>query len=919
MPAGPPVTAVFHGTKLTKPINMSSKLISLSSWLLTTATLTALSPAASVEVGELPPPAERKVSFLNDVDPILKKRCYMCHGDDAEMNGYSMWRKKEAVQGGYSGRAAIEEGNSGQSRLIHLVAGLEKDLVMPPVGGRLTPKEIGILRAWIDQRVDWAARRNNVEMRSEPHWLNMDYGPVISASITVRKPEDPRADKGPDDNISYKAHAIALNEDKSASVLFDTELLRYAAGWTGDHLALTGTVFDWKHGPHPYVAGKTMFENPVAPGWAHDGSFQDPREEEFGPLPESWAKYKGRYVHGDLTILSYSVGDARVLDLPGSLNASGIEVITRTLEILASSQELLLQVAWLKGAKLEQLGLDTLQRGMGPAKRTLARLVGDATFVAGVAGSDSNTTWMLDDAEHIRLRIPASTTTQRLTIYQARLVGDQLGTFGELVREARPPESLQKYTKGGPTRFPETIATKGKLGQGSGPYVLDELTLPVENPWKSWMRPGDIGFFSDDRAAMTTWSGDVWTVSGVDDDLSVLKWRRYATGFNQPLGLEVVDDVVYVLDRNQITRLNDVNGDGEPDFYENFNNDFHVTHHFHEFTFDLDRDPLGNFIFAKAARHALDSKVKHHGTIMKLDPNGENLEIVCTGFRVPNGVAVGPNGEITTSDQEGHWIPSTRINWCSPGSFHGYMYGGSIPDRDDYDKPITFLPINFDNSGAGQAWVDNDRWGPFKGHLIHTSFGRGKVYLIMMEKVDGQIQGGAVEFPVLAGTGLMRPEFRKQDGQLYLSGLRGWGTKRPDTGGFYRMRYTDRPINMPIELHVTKEGVEITFSDPLDPGSAGDISNYSSRRWNYKWLIRYGSDRFKLNGEQGTDDVNITSAELRKDGKTVFLKMEDLVEVMQMQVNLRIKAADGTPIEKVLYHTINKLSPKKGTAVTVQY
>ena len=84
-------------------------------------------------------------------------------------------------------------------------------------------------------------------------------------------------------------------------------------------------------------------------------------------------------------------------------------------------------------------------------------------------------------------------------------------------------------------------------------------------------------------------------------------------------------------------------------------------------------------------------------------------------------------------------------------------------------------------------------------------------------------------------------------------------------------------------------------------------------------MSRYGSDLWKLNGEQGTDEVKITSVKLSSDGKTVFLKMEDLVEVMQMQVNFKIKAADGTPIEKVLYHTINKLSPKKGKTVTVQY
>ena len=215
-----------------------------------------------------------------------------------------------------------------------------------------------------------------------------------------------------------------------------------------------------------------------------------------------------------------------------------------------------------------------------------------------------------------------------MTLLYAKVGEDQIAAFARAVRLAPKPEALKPYTRGGPTRFPETIELAGKLGRQSDAYAIDEITLPFENPWKSWIRPGDFAFFSDDRAAMSTWSGDVWIVDGVDDDLDKLTWKRYATGFHMPMGLEVVDDVLYVLDRDQITRLHDLNGDGEPDFYENFNNDFHVTHHFHEFTLDLDRDRDGNFIFAKAARHALPAKVKHHGTIMKVDPDGKNLEIV---------------------------------------------------------------------------------------------------------------------------------------------------------------------------------------------------------------------------------------------------------------------------------------------------
>ena len=79
-------------------------------------------------------------------------------------------------------------------------------------------------------------------------------------------------------------------------------------------------------------------------------------------------------------------------------------------------------------------------------------------------------------------------------------------------------------------------------------------------PYKSWMRFGGMDFFSDGHtAAICTWSGDVWIVSGIDDKLDHVKWRRFAAGLFQTLGLKIVNDEVYVLGRDQITRLHDLN------------------------------------------------------------------------------------------------------------------------------------------------------------------------------------------------------------------------------------------------------------------------------------------------------------------------------------------------------------------------
>jgi hypothetical protein len=777
-----------------------------------------------------------------------------------------------------------------------------------------------------DNSLSWKVKKavylfENWRSKKKP-WLDMDYGPIIAASIRVGQPDDAALDAKPGENIAYKGLAIALTPKKDASILFDTELLRYAAGWFGDHLVLTDTVYDGKFDAHPYVEGSKIFETNVAPGWAHDGSFTDPRTEPFGNLPEQWGRYRGLYIHGDKVVVSYTVGTTGVLDLPGMIRSGTIEAISRTLEIDPSPKELRLEVERVSIGEPITISRETLKPATGPARDTLVIYGGVEPYVVGVSGISADAHWDLNDKGHVRLRIPASRSTQHLKLYMARssLEGSALKDFAGMVESAPAAESLAAYIQGGPKRFDRTVITKGTLGTEPGPYVVDELTLPTDNPWKSWMRAGDIAFFSDDRAAMTTWSGDVWIVSGVNESLSKLTWKRYATGFAQPLGLEIIDDVVYVLGRDQITRLHDLNRDGEADYYENFNNDFLLTHHYHEFTFDLDRDREGNFYFAKAGRHGLPSNTKHHATILKLDKNGKNLQVVCSGVRVPNGVAVGPNGEITTSDQEGHWVPATRINLCSEGSFHGFMWGGSVPrERTEPDRPILFLPKDVDNSGAGQAWVDSARWGPFRGFLVHASFGRSEIFLMLMEKVNGQVQGGAVRFPLEFATGLLRPEFRPQDGQLYLCGLFGWGTRQRNMGGFYRVRYTGKPVYMPEELHVTNDGVYITFTQPLDPASAENAANYSCARWNYKWGAHYGSDHYKRNGEKGHEPVEIRSAKLQEDRRTVFLRVDEMARIDQMQTNFHIKAADGTKMDSAIYHTVNALSPAKGEPFLARY
>src|SRR5207249_3413518 len=134
---------------------------------------------------------------------------------------------------------------------------------------------------------------------------------------------------------------------------------------------------------------------------------------------------------------------------------------------------------------------------------------------------------------------------------------------------------------------------------------------------------------------------------------------------------KVVDGKIYVLGRDQITRLHDLNGDGEADFYENFNSDCVVTENYHEFALDLETDSAGNFYYAKGSPWTPTNQSPHQGTMLKVSRDGSKLEVFATGLRAPNGLGMGPGDVLTCSDNQGHWMPTNRLNIVKQGGFYG--------------------------------------------------------------------------------------------------------------------------------------------------------------------------------------------------------------------------------------------------------
>ena len=176
----------------------------MQSWALRTRCLTLilaslLLPAdAQVRDVEVLPAAEAGIDFERDVRPILAARCHTCHGPAQQLSGLRLDRREDALKGGSSG-PVIVPGRSSESRLIQLVAGMEKTLIMPPAGDRLSDQEIGRLRAWIDEGAQWPeatvlAEEGNAPGQATGHWafqaLRRPEQPLVRYQAWVRNPID---------------------------------------------------------------------------------------------------------------------------------------------------------------------------------------------------------------------------------------------------------------------------------------------------------------------------------------------------------------------------------------------------------------------------------------------------------------------------------------------------------------------------------------------------------------------------------------------------------------------------------------------------------------------------------------------------------------------------------------------------------
>jgi hypothetical protein len=636
-------------------------------------------------------------------------------------------------------------------------------------------------------------------------------------------------------------------------------------------------------------------------------------------------------------LFSYTIGDSEILETPGFEQLGTQAVFTRTFQLSPTEETLSLRLLQAPdGASFEV-------QSVSNAKEYVIVKVGNNTRVVGLQGIAEGAQWRIKN-RHLILDLPELTQLLQFKLAIGPVIsGEETAYMVNYLEQSPDLSDLAELKNPGEDQW-ETVETEAVMGSNEdGPFAVDELSLPVANPWNSFLRLTDVDFFKDGRAVVTSLSGDVWLVEGIQENLGTLRWHRYATGLFQPLGVKVVDGQVYVTGRDQITRLHDFNKDGFADFYESFNNEIMASLNFHAFTMNLETDSQGNFYFAKSTPWPpyvrgeglpKDEEITpHHGVLFKLSPDGVQLDIIARGLRNPNGLDIGPDGEMIYADNEGNWVPTSKVHRIVKGDFHGFIPSAHQSEKpESFVPPIVWVPHYMDNSSAKPMFISSDQWPEeLQDDLLLASYGRANLSLILLEEVDGIWQGAHLSLPYMFKSGLERGRFHL-DGHLYVTGMTSWQSIGQDWGSFHRVRYTGAPLNVPVEVNTLAGGLEIRFTQKLNPQQATNPENYQLQKWTYPWTKQYGT-RGKLYsvdhpGETKPDPVQLESIRLSEDGKSIFLAipalepgivptsigtLDELPEMIEaslglvMSISYQIATAEGTELSHMIHKTIHRV------------
>lgn len=686
---------------------------------------------------------------------------------------------------------------------------------------------------------------------------------------------------------------------------FDPDLLRYAATWrvpagqaplSMDSMAgisyPRGTA---KANTVPELMGELLTSTPELPGvGVRSLPAEDIREGELlgnggkvGPLPAGAGRYLGLVLCGDRVALDYRVGSRFVREMSHSLEP---DLIERTILVLPGADPIAIGIDAAKG-----------KTSMDGKKASIVLSAGAMPHME--IESTSSFLFKSNQQRGTALLIPGGTEECLIRILRST----------KMITDTEPLGSIPEFLPAAPA-FPGTVKVTSPASKKTKSLIVTRpLSLPQENPWKRTIRPTDIAFLPAGDALITTLDGDVWRVTNIGEETAT--WSRAAFGLFEPMSISIGHKHgIFVLGRDQITRLEDIDGDGFFDVYACASDAFLQTLHTRDYATSLEVCDDSSFIISRSG--LIDSgKSKYgetttdRGSVLRISPNGLVVTKLADGLRLPF-IGMAPGGAIFASDQQGHHIPSTPIHRIGGGTpplgrgkgtapFLGYE-PANFRKAKEPAPPLLWFPYQVNRSGSSFATLSNKAFPSLGDSFAHLSWS-GRIFPVVTPDKGLPF---AWKLPFDFNFPILNAATNPKNGKLYATGI-GISGYKPHTSkesGLTEIR-EGQPFATPVSLEIFNKHIFIGFKDPLPASLSLIAPRPELDLWNIKRTAKYGSGHYRWDGKPGEHSVKTGKLTVSKNRLRVSIEIPPIFrsDIMRLRLHLHDTSTGTEPYEIEIY------------------
>lgn len=377
------------------------------------------------------------------------------------------------------------------------------------------------------------------------------------------------------------------------------------------------------------------------------------------------------------------------------------------------------------------------------------------------------------------------------------------------------------------------------------PYTHPSIDIIHLHTSRFKPKVGGIDFDRLGNLYVCTWDsiGAVYKLENIQtNDTNRITVTKIAHGLCEPLGLKVVNNKLYVLQKSELTELIDSNGDGFTDTYKTLCQSFDFSGNYHEFAFGLLYKDGWFYATLSGARRTQKPPLKGRSTAIRIDTSGK-LEIIAHGLRSPNGIGADSLGNIFINDNQGEWLPASKMVWLKEGAFYGFKgleENYFLTHTQTPKPPVVWMPhYEIGNSPTQIVQVPK---GVYKGQLLFGDVTHGGVKRAYIEKIDTVWQG--VVFPFTQGLegGINRMVWTP-DGDLVVGAvgsIGNWAQAHKSTYGLQKLHFNGTSAFEILKIASAQNGFTITFTQPLAKQANINPNDIKITQWRYESTHEYG-------------------------------------------------------------------------------